>query len=132
MNMDSIQFLLTFILSALSLAHAEARADERGVRLAGTWHSQASTTASVTTLYRQGRFRTAFMDGDSEIGSVTGNWRLEGDSFVWIYDGSELEDRNPILTLSDDAFSLREANGDVSSFYRQNVADPDSQSLLPV
>ena len=122
--MSHTRLSLTLILSALWVSHAQARDDHRSEQLAGTWYSQADTTNSVTTLYRQGRFKTAFLDGEREIGRVSGNWRLDGNSFAWTYDGSGREDRNPILSLSDDTFSLRETNGDISIFTRQSPPVP--------
>ena len=115
---------LTLILSALSVSHAQARDDHRSGQLTGTWYSQADTTNAVTTLYHQGRFKTAFLVGEHEIGRVSGSWRLDGNCFAWTYDGSGREDRDPILSLSDDAFTLREANGDVSVFTRQSPPVP--------
>ena len=122
--MAQTRLSLTLILSALTVSHAHARDDHRAEQLAGTWYSRADTTNTVTTLYRQGRFKTAFLDGEREIGRISGSWRLDGNSFAWTYDGSGREDRNPILSLTDDAFSLRELNGDVSIFYRQSPPVP--------
>lgn len=122
------------ILLAIGAAGSAAQQAKREAFI-GTWLSEAGGATNVTTLHGDGRFNTVFLMGVDRVGSVGGRWSIRGDAFVWVYDqkpGSAGEDVNPIDAVAPHQFTLRELNGELSTFYRMGVPDPAGFDLLPV
>ncbi len=79
----------------------------------GSWHSdQAGEIIEIKN------------DGTWKLGNITGKWVIYGADFVWIYNDSSNNmtgklDKNPILSVGDKQFVLKELDGSKTTFFKK-------------
>jgi uncharacterized protein YtpQ (UPF0354 family) len=103
-------------------------------QLVGTWHSRTSQSEGTVTFRGDGTFEYRPL---SEPRTIAGGWRLRGGAIVWSYvagPGIQIDPRsepdvNPIVEMSSDRFVLRETDGSLSVFTRQELLAPPEGGL---
>jgi hypothetical protein len=121
--------LVTFLGAGLCASPAFAQSEP----FVGIWVSERASVLSVTTLRPDGSFTTESFSGVERVASIEGRWEHSGNALKWAYLNPRLDvdDVNPIVSISDDRFTLTELDGSESTFFRKRI-DPQSPALLPV
>jgi hypothetical protein len=91
----------------------------------GSWAASTGAMTTLVTLETDGSFIAKYLVGSNFIGKVEGRWELSNREIVWRYDKDYNGmfpvdvDANRVVTVSKDAFSLRERQGIVTVFTRK-------------
>jgi hypothetical protein len=99
-------------------------------KLVGVWESEDSNYRNRLDLHKNGTFdgsleRMVFSSVTTPLGQYTGSWRIESGRLSIVVTTSSIEMlspgyafSDPIVEFSDDAFSIRSANGHEERFRR--------------
>jgi hypothetical protein len=109
------------------LFRGEAGPEWKAEMFAGSWAASNGAMTTLVTLQTDGSFTARYLVGASFVGKVEGRWELRDREIVWRYDEdynglfSVDEDKNKVVSVSKDTFSLREREGVVTVFTRKTA-----------